>query len=235
MAFLLLLVSGCKLEPVSKSHERGTSGSTKRREPELDGGRYCVETMMQGPPVPTPIHFSHKQNSSDGSSKDYQADLSALNFDVTIHSRYRADPALLRDLPKAPVRDGFTDTVRTNHYSRSDVGGWRVAGKNVALAATPWGLFVSKPPATRVGTEHINGYETIKFAVDTTHQSQSDKAGSIAGSNLMGGNLRDYSVKGTVWVTRDTGCILQYAIDSEKDYQDGTRSNEHYEGGIGKP
>src|SRR5262249_11373817 len=111
-------------------------------------------------------------------------------------------------------------------------------GKNVVLGAAPWGLFVSKPLSWRVAPENIQGYETIKYAVDTTHQSPSDKAGAIVGSNLMGGNLRDYNLAGAMWVTKDTGCILQYVIDSEKHYRNGTFSRDHYEGTVtrlGKP
>lgn len=238
MAFLLLPASGCRPgagEGQESSVIRQSRAVTNHLEPELDGGRYCVETMTKGPAVAAPIHFSHKQSSSDGSAKDYEADLSAQTFDLTIRYRYLAEPELLRDLPHTPpVHDGFADSVRTHHYTRADTAGWSIAGRNVVLAATPWGLFVANPPATRVGTENIQGYETIKYAVDTTHQSQTDKSGAIQGSNLMGGNLKDYNIIGTVWATRDTGCILQYFIDSEKVYSDGTSSQDHYEGTITK-
>jgi hypothetical protein len=45
---------------------------------------------------------------------------------------------------------------------------------------------------------------------------------------------RDHDTDGSVWVTKDTGCILQYSIDLDKVGKDGKLSKTHYEGGVTK-
>jgi hypothetical protein len=238
MAVLLLTAQGCTSRSSKRTQEDKTNRSTRTNNPlerQLDGGSYCVQTITQGPPVSTPIHFSNKENESDGSAKDFEADLSGDTFDLTIHERHPATDLdrQLNDVPGGTpisIHDGFAENTRTNHYTRADAPGWRVGANSVVLGATPWGLFVNKPIVTRVGTESINGYETIKYAVDTTHQSQLDKS-----PLLIAGGLKDYNITGTAWAAQDTDCILQYVIDFEKDGKDGTVSKIHYQGGITKP
>ena len=239
MGLLLLAAQGCTSRSSKRTQEDKTNQSTRTTNPlerQLDGGSYCVQTITQGPPPATPIHFSNKENESDGSSKDFEADLSGDTFDLTFSERHPAtdfDRKLNEDFakvaPPTPIKDGFAENTRTNHYTRSDQSGWRVGPNSVALGGTPWGLFVAKPTVTRVGTENINGYDTIKYAVDTTHQSQLEKS-----AFLLAGGLKDYNITGTAWATKDTNCILQYVIDFEQDGKDGTVSKTHYEGAITK-
>jgi hypothetical protein len=99
----------------------------------------------------------------------------------------------------------------------------------MALGGTPWGLFISKPTVTRVGAENVNGYETVKYAVDTSHQSQLDKT-----PLLMSGQLKDYSITGSAWVLTEANCVLQYNIDFEQDGKDGSVKKTHYEGTVTK-
>jgi hypothetical protein len=117
----------------------------------------------------------------------------------------------------------------TNQYTRADESAWRAGANGAALGVAPWGLFVNKPPVTRVGAENVNGYETIKYAVDTTHQSQLDKS-----ALLLANGSKDYNITGTAWATKDTNCILQYVIDFQQDSKDGKVSKTHYEGAVTK-
>jgi hypothetical protein len=234
---LLLTAQACTSRSSKRTEEDKTNQSTRTTNPlerQLDGGSYCVQTITQGPPPGTPIHFSNKRNESDGSAKDFEADLSGDAFDLTISDRHPATD-MDRELSKVPggipilIHDGFAETTHTNHYTRSDQSGWAAGGNSVALGGTPWGLFVDKPTVTRAGTENINGYDTIKYAVDTTHESQLEKS-----ALLMMGRLKDYNITGTAWATKDTNCILQYVIDFEEDNKDGTVSKTHYEGAVTK-
>ena len=206
------------------------------------GGTYCVQTIPQGPPVSHAIHFSNKESESDGSLKDFESDLSADKFDVTFHERHRATaddkprstPAVNNGPIHVPamtvtVADGYAELVQTSHYTRSDDHDWSMGVTTVAQGGTPWGLFINKPPVTKVGTESIGGYDTVKYAIDTTHQTQMDKA-----ALLMFGKLTDYNIVGTAWVAKQGACILQYQIDYEEDSKDGTVRKTHYEGGVTK-
>ena len=102
-----------------------------------------------------------------------------------------------------------------------------MGANSVVLGASPWQLFINKPPVTEVGSDNVAGYQTTKYAIDTTAQARMDKAGLLAA-----GRLKDYNIVGTAWVLKDKNCILQYTIDFEQDEIDGKVSKTHYEGGI---
>jgi len=45
---------------------------------------------------------------------------------------------------------------------------------------------------------------------------------------LVASRLKDYSITGTAWATKDTNCVLQYSIDSEMQGKDGKVRKTHY-------
>jgi hypothetical protein len=237
IALLFLTATGC----ISKSSKMNLQAETKRAaaasdpsERHFDGGTYCVQTMTQGPPPSTPIHFSNKVNESDGSAKDFEADLSGDTLEQTIHDRHPAtddDRKSISDSKSTgwAIHDGFAEMAVTNHYARSDESAWSTGANGAEQVVAPWSLFINKPPETRVGEENVNGYETIKYTVDTTHQSQMDKS-----AGLFAGNLKDYKINGTAWVLKDANCVLQYNIDYEEDGMDGAVKKTHYEGTVSK-
>jgi hypothetical protein len=232
--FLVLLCVACDSRAKLSRTEGSASASTLPTPMgrQVDGGSYCVQTIAQGPPLSTPIHFSNKELESDGSSKDFETDLVGDKLDVTIHERHPAtefDRELntVKGSTPIPIRDGFAESVRTNHFTRTDVSGWTMGANSVVLGATPWGLFINKPTLTEVGPEKVGTFETVRYAVDTTHQTRMDKA-----ALLMAGRLKDYNITGNAWVLKDKNCILQYAIDFDQDESDGKVSKTHYEGGL---
>ncbi len=236
LASLSLLAVGCSAHAgkTSSGNKDKLASTSNPMERQLDGGSYCVQTIAQGPPPSMPLHFSNKESQSDGSSKDFESDLSGDKLDVTIHERHPAtdfDRELntVKGVVPTPIRDGFAESVRTNHFTRSDPSGWTMGANSVVLGVTPWGLFINKPTVTKIGPESVSGFDTVKYAVDTTHQSELDKAALLAA-----GKLKDYEITGTAWVFKDKNCILQYAIDFEQDEKDGKVSKTHYEGGIAR-
>ena len=239
LSAMLLTGWGCS---GTKSSTSPKVDSRTRAADSFDGGTYCVQTLVEGPPVPIPLHFSNKEIQTDGSWKDFESDLTSDAFDVTYHDHR---PATEYDRPaKTPaaavggmhtpavvttVADGFTDILQTNHYSRLDNHDWAMGYTAVAQGGTPWSLFLNKPVVTSSGNETIGGYETTRYSIDTTHQSQAEK--SVL---LMIAKLKDYRISGTAWVARESRCILQYQIDYEEDGQDGTIRKTRYEGRVTK-
>lgn len=240
--FLALLATvGCSSKK-PKDAQNDNPKSTAAASENFDGGTYCVQIIPQGPPVSQPVHFSNKQSESDGSSKDFESDLSGDKFDITFHERHRATaddkpsstPAVDNGPIHVPARtvtvaDGFVEVVQASHYVRSNDHDWNMGVSTVAQGGTPWGLFIYKPPVTKVGTETVSGYDTTKYAVDSTHQSQLEKS-----PGLIGGQLKDYNIVGTAWVAKQGACVLQYQIDYEEDAKDGTVRKVHYEGSVTK-
>jgi hypothetical protein len=236
---VFLYATACNFSSPRKSLQRSAEappgGGTKHQGPELIGASYCVETMAQNPRGPaSPVHFAYKVNDSDQVSKDYEADLSGDTFDRTIRDRHPAtdfdrEMASTRGATPITIQDGFAETVLSHHYTRDDKSSWTEAWGGMEQGGTPWSLFVLKPAVTPAGFETISGFETLKYVVDTTHQSQLDK---YAGN--WGWGTKDYNIVGSAWVTKHTGCILQYAIDLERTGKDGKLSKSHYEGSVTK-
>lgn len=240
---VLLTLIACSSKPKSKETD-GTQARLKgtASQDHFDGGTYCVQTLLQGPPPAQPLHFSYKVVESDPSlkTKDYEADLAADTLDVIYHERWLAsdeDRALINDTrkfddPKSVVRtihDGYAEGTFINHYARSDQSQWRMAATGLAQGGTPWNLFVSRPSVKRVGNENLNGYDTIKYSADTTHDTQSDKA-----ALMMFAKLKDYNITGNAWVLKDANCVLQYSLDYEEESKDGKARKTHYDGAVTK-
>jgi len=240
---ILLALVACSSKPKSKARE-GRQAQLKETASQnhFDGGTYCVQTFLQGPPPAQPLHFSYKVVESDPSlkTKDYEADLSSDTLDVIYHERWLAsdeDRAMISDMrkfndPKSvtrDIKDGYAEGTFINHYTRSDASQWRMAGTSLAQGGTPWNLFVSRPTVNRAGNENLNGYDTIRYSVDTTHDSQSDKAALMMFSRLKG-----YDITGTAWVLKDAKCVLQYSLDYAQESKDGKASKTHYEGTVTK-
>lgn len=208
----------------------------------FDAGTYCAQTFLQGPAPAQPLHFSYKVTETDQSlkSKDYEADLAGDNVDLVHLDTWLAtdqDRAMFQDTAKFDdpkvvtrvIKDGIAEETTKNHATRSDAIGWRGIATGMAQGGTPWNLFLNKPPVTRTGTENVNGFESIKYSVDTTKQDAIDK-----GALRAFAHLQDYNITGTAWVMRDVNCVLQYDITYEETSNDGKSRKTHYEGAVTK-
>jgi hypothetical protein len=77
----------------------------------------------------------------------------------------------------------------------------------------------------REGTEPVNGFDTLRYSVDTT-RAESVEAGLYRATLGPGG-----FEKGTVWVTAQ-GCPVKLALDAEMHLNDGRIEHDHYEEAI---
>ena len=208
----------------------------------FDGGTYCAQTFLQGPAPPQPLHFSNQVVESDPSakSKDFQADYAGDNVDLVHRDKWLAtdqDRQFFQDSQKLTdpkvitraINNGVAEETVTNHATRSDEVSWRGAIMAVSQGGTPWHLFLDKPPVTLVGPDTVNGFDTLKYAVDTTHEDKIDK-----GALLAFNHLQNYDIVGTAWVLKDPPCVLQYNIDYTETPKDGKVSKTHYEGTVTK-
>lgn len=242
---LFAMLVGCSSKAKEVSRKASTSEPIPANVPSanhFDGGTYCAQTFMQGPPPTQPLHFSNKVIESDPSSKskDFEADLAGDSADLVHHDKWLAtedDKKFFAESkkfedPKVIVRainDGYAEETVTNHATRSDAVSWRGITTSVAQGGTPWHIFLDRPPVKQIGPETVNGFETLKYAVDTTQEDSSDKAALKAF-----GHLQDYNTTGTAWVLKDSNCVLQYEIDYVETAQNGKVSKTHYEGTVTK-
>ncbi|WP_348263425.1 hypothetical protein P8935_02455 [Telmatobacter sp. DSM 110680] len=231
LSLAIVCVAGCKTHSAAKV-EAAKTESTVKSAPV--GGTYCLQTYAQGTPPTKTVHFSYKESESDGTLKDYEGDLVGDNLDSTVHEKRPAndtDREMASDkrFPGPPIVDGFVDTNRSLHSTRSDISGWSMGSSGQVQAFTPWGLFIAKPVVTQVGTENVAGSEALKYSVDSSQQSQLEKM-----PLTFAGGLKDYTIKGTAWVDPKQQCILQYDINYEEVAKDGTVKKTHYEGSTAR-
>jgi hypothetical protein len=221
-------IAGCRTHSAVKAETEKTDSSFKLSAP--IGGTYCLQTLAQGPALAKAVHFSYKEAHTDGSLKNFEGDLLGDTLDSSIDEKHLAtdvDREMAQDkrFPGPSIVDGFVETKRSNHYTRGDASGWSMGSTAAVQGFTPWGLFIAKPEVKQVGTENIAGFDTIKFSVDTSQQSQLDKM-----PMTMAGGLKDYTIRGNAWLDKKQQCIVQYSIDYEEDQKDGAVNKTHYEG-----
>jgi hypothetical protein len=229
-AVVLLGVAGCRSHSSRRTEAAESESSSVPASSHPIGGTYCLETFAQGPVQAKTVHFSYKVSESDGSLKEYAGDLAGDNLDSSVHEKRVANDmdremAADKNLKGPPVVNGFVETTRARHATRSDASGWSMGWGGSVQAVTPWGLFIAKPNVKQVGTESVAGFDSAKYSVDTDGQGQLDKM-----PLMLAGGLKDYTIKGNAWVDSNQQCILQYIIDYEEVMKDGTVKKTHYEG-----
>lgn len=234
---LLFFLAGCTSKPTPTAAE-----TPAPKPPEhFNGGTYCVQTFLQAPANSQALHFSNKITESDPSlkTKDFETDLAGDTVDLVHSDKWQAtdedrkffeeskrftDPKLI----DRKIDNGIAEETVRNHAARSDEVSWRGVMTSVAQGGTPWGLFIYKPPVTRVGDDKVNGYDVVKYSVDTRQQSATDKSAGMLR------NLKDYNVTGTAWALKDGSCVLQYDITDTQTGMDGKVQTTHYEGSVAK-
>jgi hypothetical protein len=190
------------------------------------GADYCLQTFMKNQTtLPGPVHFSYKVSGSDKETKSWEGDVTANTADFSMFTEQPSTPDLAQN-SAYKIHDGLADFTNTFHYTRSDDHGWQIASTMPVQSATPWGEFINKPQIDLAGPDTVNGFAAVKYTVDNSKQDLMDRVG-------FSGN-KDYIVKGTVWLTKDSGCILQWTMDSQTTHKDGSIDKVHYEGTVTK-
>lgn len=202
--------TGCNSVPSAKLLEPPSQPQSARQAGQnFDPGSadFCQETMAKDPAQL--FHFSSARTQPGANdSLSIEADVSPQKIDLT-------------------SRTGAGAT--TNHYSRTDKRGWDTALTTMAMSS-PWmDRNMARFNMTKIGPENVAGFDAIKYAVDTRHDPGNKE------TYLRATGLKDYDVVGSLWLTKDTGCILKYAIDDVTYNKNGTVTKTHYEGGVKKP
>lgn len=238
---MLVALTGCTSKPQPTPGESTASQVAVAPQNNFNGGTYCVQKFLEGPAPVGVVHFSNKVTESDPSlkTKDFETDLAGDTADQVHTDRWLAtdedrkffdesrrftDPKLI----DRKIDNGIAEETVRNHAARSDQVNWRGVIVSVAQGGTPWGLFLYKPPVTRVGNDNVSGYAVTKYVVDTRQQSAAEKAAGMLR------NLKDYDITGTAWALQDGSCVLQYDLTDTQIRMDGKTETTHYEGSVTK-
>lgn len=205
LGVLLLTISGCKSGQSSANNDSKRVAESQRPKtaataPNPAWDLNCVYERLQNPP--DSFHYTYKHNDV------------AWEADVT--------PSTIDGARTAP------DGVRPIHGVNSDMDSWHGAWMNLSAISgmsSTFALVRNAESNVREGTESVNGFDTIRYSVDTT-RSGTVEAGLYRATLGTGG-----SEKGTVWVTAQ-GCPVKFGIDVEMHLNDGRVEHDHYEEAI---
>lgn len=202
---------GCKRGGTAEANATRTDSSTSRPESEKfspTSASLCLQRMIKNPSAP--LHLSFAESSSDSKSTSIEADVTPATIAYT------------RRETSAGQTSASTKKLQTAQLSEMELD-FDIMGP------VPWhGELVAAQDAARSeGAENMNGYDTTKYAIDTANEPAAQKA---TFDSLMA--ARDYKIAGTAWIASDSGCLVKYAIDFEKDEKDGNAKKTHFEGNV---
>lgn len=165
----------------------------------------CLQNDIEN--APAPFHLSYKK-STQLMNSDWEADVTAKSINGTVVD---------------------STGTRPIQGTRANKASWNaaVAQLNVPISgsARTLGLVQNSSAATRAGEENIDGANTVKYTIDSTHDTAADAA-EINGLLGAGGFIR-----GTAWVTK-AGCPVKLELDAQMHMPDGNVEKEHYEEAV---
>jgi hypothetical protein len=117
------------------------------------------------------------------------------------------------------------DAAHPLHGVHTDSAGWQGAWSGlmgISGMSSTVALVNHSSSMTLVGPDQVNGYDAIRYSIDTS-QASAAEAG-LYKSTLGAGGFE----KGTVWVIPG-GCPVKFSLDSEMHLNDGSIDKVHYE------
>jgi len=200
MIFVLITIAACTSKSETNTEGKVAPAASASAGPHLDV--MCVGELINNPPEP--FHFSYKYSDASGSaSKD--ADITPQSMDITIIDQSGS---------------------HSYHGVRSDDLSWNravldLSGLGMTGMMSRLDALNDTSALARQATEIINGYDTTRFAIDSTKASASDQRKFEA---LFGNGSYE---KGTVWLPSD-GCSVKLVLD-ERVLLGGKLKDAHYE------
>ncbi len=196
-SLIMVTAYGCKFGPSEKKAQDQKTSATGQNNSDPSIDLNCIIDHIQNPPEP--FHYSYKHN-----EVDEEGDLTPQTMDGT-----RID----------------LSGTHTFHGVRSDRDSWQNGWTNltaVSGAASTFVLINNTSARAREGDENVNGYNAIRYSVDTARANAEENV--LYRGTLGPGGFE----KGTVWVTSQ-GCPVKFTIDSEMHLNDGSVQKDHYE------
>ena len=209
---IALMSLACTSNPSKSSAEKRANRSSSGQASDDPGiNLNCVYDRLQNPPES--FHYVYKKNSSDGSTVDQEADVTAQTIDG-----FRGQP------------DGSQQPI---HALRSDPQSWQSALAGLTGISGMSGTVSTFNHNSAMQREsdggQVNGYQTIHYSIDTARWDATTR--QMLGSFTLGPGGFD---KGDAWVMAD-GCPVKLVLDDEMHNKDGSLLERvRYEESIAK-
>jgi hypothetical protein len=206
-ALALLAAWGCSSRAKSSDTTPGSAADEKSQASASDAGTHvdvlCIGDRINNPPEP--FHYSYQYTGASGSVSK-EADITPQAMDITIKDQ---------------------SGTHSYHGARADETSWGQAvldlsNLNITVMSSRLALLDHSSAITRQGREAVNGYGTVKYAIDTTSANASDQKKY---ETLFGKGSYE---KGTAWVPAD-GCAVKLVLDEGIARPDGNVEKAHYE------
>ena len=197
----LLSIAGCTSKRSTKESESNATETKAANTPGYNLDLNCVFDSIQKPTEA--FHFSYHKTDPDNPVEE-DADITPQTIDGSFKNASGSQPL---------------------HGVRSDQQSWQtaysglmgVSGMSSTIALVRNGSAVQKE-----GNEQVNGYQTMKYSVDTSRADSVEQG--LYKSTLGDGGFE----KGTWWVNAQ-GCPVKLSLDSEMHLRNGSVSKTHYE------
>jgi hypothetical protein len=203
VAFFLAFVAACNSRSSADKRAEKSSSAPAAAKDTSDPGinLNCVIEHIQNPPEA--FHYTYKKDSADNNLIQ-EADLSPDTIDGTSKDKYAS---------------------RSFKGVKSDRDSWQSAWTGltgISGMSSTIALIRNGSATVREGTEKVNGYDTTRYSIDTSH-------GNTAEAGLYKITLGEGGFeKGIAWVTSQ-GCPAKLSLDSEMHLKNGTVDKTHYE------
>lgn len=160
----------------------------------------CVIDHIQNPPEA--FHYSYVKQSSN--PVEEEADITPQSIDGSFKNSSAARPL---------------------HGVRSDPQSWQAAWSGlmgISGMSSTIAIIRNGSAIKQEGSEKVNGYDTVKYSIDTVHADAAEQG--LYRIVLGQGGFE----KGTAWVTSQ-GCPVRLVLDEELHANNGDVESVHYE------
>jgi zinc-ribbon domain len=176
------------------------------------------------------FHLSFRKSESDGTSFSLEEDVtpSALTGQETqVYPKTQSNPGGTKVFPRNAA-EGTHD--------------WQMTASSIQLAyLNPLEIRDAQDSVKYVTDEQAGGYDARRYDFDLSQLPASAKAGTVMAGKLLGGVvnsatggghavMKDYNVKGSVWLAKDDGRMVKFTYDYITTYTDGSQKISHHEG-----
>jgi hypothetical protein len=200
MFLVLIVFSACTSKSESRTREQRAAGTSESAG--SLGDLMCISERINNPPEP--FHYSYKYNDAS-TSVSKEADITPQTMEITIKDQSGS---------------------HSFHGVRSDEVSWNSAvldlsGLGLSAMMSRFDALNGTSAIVRQATESMNGYDTTRYAIDTSIAGASEQRKFAA---LFGTGAFE---KGTVWVPAD-GCAVKLVLDERMSFG-GKLKDAHYE------
>jgi hypothetical protein len=213
---LAAALAGCGCSPSPKQNSSEASSTTQPPAnlpvPDLERAGPCLVRTLD-----TPTESFH---------------LSMLRKDDDLSYPFVSEADFTRDSLEGTSNWQSGQETRKLSNVHSDFPGWNAS---VILLAAPLvsaasrDMRLAQSTVASAGPDPVGGYDTIEYVFDTSILTAEEK--TRFATRLK---AKDFRVRGSAWVTRDSKCLVKFGTDYNFTDLNGTLGSTHTEGSIVK-